>query len=99
MLILLSIPFKFPSPDFKIRAAGTQAQSTVTVKDHDSSEAMTKSTFWILWFFIIEVLTGLMAIGIATPFNKELKLSTALSASALQLFAIFNFAGNLSLVT
>lgn len=93
--VLLSLPFKFPPPDFKVASAiSTQAQAATAAKDYDRSEAMTKSTFWILWFlYIIGAMAGIMAIGIAAPVGKELKLSTALAASALQLFAIFNFAG------
>lgn len=93
--VLLSLPFKFPPPDFKVASASTpQAQAVTAAKDYDRSEAMSKSTFWILWFlYIIGAMAGIMAIGIAAPVGKELKLSTALAASALQLFAIFNFAG------
>lgn len=93
--VLLSLPFKFPPPDFKVASAATTSQTqAVVVKDYDRSEAMTKSTFWILWFlYIIGAMAGLMAIGIAAPVGKELKLSAAAAASAIQLFAIFNFAG------
>lgn len=93
--VLLSLPFKFPPPDFKVAPAATTTQSqAVAAKDYDRSEAITKSTFWILWFlYIIGAMAGIMAIGIAAPVGKELKLSAAAAASAIQLFAVFNFAG------
>ncbi len=95
LLIILSLPFKFPPEGYKVASAtsGT-AQTTTIVKDFDRSEAMATSTFWVLWFlYIIGAMAGLMAIGIAAPVGKELKISTAIAATALQLFAIFNFAG------
>ncbi|PMP66873.1 L-lactate MFS transporter [Desulfurella multipotens] len=93
--ILLSLPFKFPPADFKVASASTpQAQATTAAKDYDRPEAMKQPTFWILWFlYIIGAMAGLMAIGIAAPVGKELKLSTGLAATALQVFALFNFAG------
>ncbi|MGC8502844.1 MFS transporter, partial [Desulfurella sp.] len=70
--VLLSLPFKFPPPDFKVTSAiSSQAQTVTAVKDYDRPEAMTKSTFWVLWFlYIIGAMAGIMAIGIAAPVGK-----------------------------
>jgi MFS family permease len=92
IIILLSIPLKFPFREVKTD------EEFKTKKDklsYSPSEMVKTKTFWALWFcFVIGTLSGLMAIGISSPVGQEIiKLSAETSALSVSIFAIFNGIG------
>lgn len=96
LLILLSIPLKFPVEGWKpagwTPSAKQQASATIEL---DRNEMIKKPNFYALWLtYVIGCLAGLMAIGIAAPYGTTVaKITPELAALAVSVFAIFNFAG------
>lgn len=86
VIVLLSIPLKFPSKDEGY--IKTESNRTKDVQSYNPSTMLKTTTFWGLWLcFVIGTLSGLMAIGISSPVGQEIiKLSpdaAAISVSIL----------------
>ncbi len=97
ILIILSIPYKFPPEGWKpldFISKTTYATSSASNKEFDREEMVKTNSFWALWLtYTIGCFAGLMAIGISAPAGKEVGLTTEISAFAVSLYAIFNFLG------
>lgn len=93
VLVLASLPMRFPPREWKAAPAKGKARSSGP--DLDRGQMVRTPTFWALWgVYTIGCLAGLMAIGIAAPFGREVaKLSAGLSAAAVSVFALFNGVG------
>ena len=94
IIVLLAIPLKFPSAGWKPSGWIPPVNSKVTV-DFETFGMLKTKTFSGLWFcYVIGTLSGLMAIGIASPVGQEvIKLSPDTAALAVSIFAIFNGIG------
>uniref|UniRef100_A0A7V5K239 MFS transporter n=1 Tax=Thermodesulfobacterium geofontis TaxID=1295609 RepID=A0A7V5K239_9BACT len=96
ILIILSIPYKFPPEGWKPEGfvASTSATSSLPGIELDRGEMIKTISFWALWLtYTIGCLAGLMAIGISAPAGKEVGLTAETAALAVSLYAIFNFLG------
>jgi MFS family permease len=94
ILVILSLPFKFPEAGWK-PAGWTPAAGSAATADFTSGEMVKTSTFWGLFLcYIIGCLAGLMAIGISAPVGQEIiKIDAATAAMLTGIFAIFNALG------
>ena len=94
ILLVLSMPLKFPSSSSAPSAKQTTAAQAAARKEGqlDRSEMLRTKTFYALWIaYTLGCLSGLMAIGIAAPFGLEVaKISQQASSIAVSVFAIFN---------
>ncbi|ADQ46373.1 major facilitator superfamily MFS_1 [Caldicellulosiruptor kronotskyensis 2002] len=92
VIILLSIPLKFPAKKEKSEVEFKNKKDEIS---YSTSEMVKTKTFWALWFcFVIGTLSGLMAIGISSPVGQEIiKLSAETAALSVSIFAIFNGIG------
>lgn len=96
ILIMLSIPYKFPPEGWKplgfvAKTSSTSPSATIEI---DREEMVKTGSFWALWLtYTIGCFAGLMAIGISAPAGKEVGLTTETAALAVSLYAIFNFLG------
>jgi len=96
VLLILSIPYKFPPEGWKPSGfvAKTSSASPLVSVELDRNEMIKTGSFWALWFtYTIGCLAGLMAIGISAPAGKEVGLTAEIAALAVSLYAIFNFVG------
>ncbi|MEM3905870.1 MAG: OFA family MFS transporter [Nitrososphaerota archaeon] len=97
ILLLLSIPLKFPSSNggASIKTTSVVQSAAREVGQLDRHEMLRTKTFYALWTaYTLGCLSGLMAIGIAAPFGLEVaKISREVSSMALSVFAIFNGMG------
>ncbi len=95
LIILLSIPLKFPAEGWKPTGWTPSAKQASATIELDRNEMIKKPNFYALWLtYTIGCLAGLMAIGIASPYGTTVaKITPELAALAVSLFAIFNFAG------
>ncbi|MFA5399017.1 MAG: OFA family MFS transporter [Dehalococcoidia bacterium] len=95
LIILLSIPLKFPVADWKPSGWTPKAGAAVASADYDSSQMTKTSSFWGLFIcFTIGSLAGLMAISISSPVATGIiKLDSAVAAILVSVFAIFNGGG------
>jgi len=95
LIILLSIPLKFPVADWKPAGWTPKAGAAVASADYDSSQMAKTSSFWGLFIcFTIGSLAGLMAISISSPVATGIiKLDSAVAAVLVSVFAIFNGGG------
>jgi len=96
VLLILSIPYKFPPEGWKPSGfvAKTSSASPSVSVELDRNEMIKTGSFWALWFtYTIGCLAGLMAIGISAPAGKEVGLTAEIAALAVSLYAIFNFVG------
>ncbi len=97
ILLLLSIPLKFPSPSVESSSKTASAAQTLTreADQLDRHEMLRTKTFYALWTaYTLGCLSGLMAIGIAAPFGLEVaKIGPEMSSIAVSVFAIFNGSG------
>lgn len=96
ILLILSIPYKFPLEGWKPKGfiAKTSSANTSITIDLDREEMVKTNSFWALWLtYTIGCFAGLMAIGISAPAGKEVGLTAEISALAVSLYAIFNFLG------
>ena len=94
-LVLLSVPLRFPPLGWNPRSfTPSQVQARQGV-ELDRADMVRTGTFRALWVtFMIGCLSGLMAIGIAAPWGKEVaKLSPCLAAMGVSVFAVFNGVG------
>jgi len=94
ILVILSIPFRFPVSGWAPRGWKPTAGAAAAV-DFLPGEMIKTSTFWGLFFcFIIGSIAGLMAIGISKPVGNEIiKISGETAATLVGIFAIFNAMG------
>lgn len=96
ILIILSIPYKFPPEGWKpagfvAKTSSTTSSATVEL---DRGQMIKTGSFWALWLtYTIGCLAGLMAIGISAPAGKEVGLTAEIAALAVSIYAIFNFIG------
>ncbi|MBC7318690.1 OFA family MFS transporter [Candidatus Bipolaricaulota bacterium] len=92
LLVLLALPLRFPPSDSAPKSQGGKAEAG---KGLGPREMLRMPAFYALWTtFTIGCLSGLMAIGIAAPFGREVvNLSQTLSAVAVSIFAVFNAFG------
>ncbi|MGQ9700585.1 MAG: L-lactate MFS transporter [Candidatus Bipolaricaulaceae bacterium] len=90
LLVLLALPLRYPSGDWAPEGGKTQTSWGL-----EPREMVRTPTFYALWItFTIGCLSGLMAIGMAAPFGREVVgLSQTLSAVAVSVFAVFNAFG------
>lgn len=99
LLVVLSIPLRFPAQGWKPAGwkAPTQAGSGVSAAavEHNTGEMVKTSSFAGLFAcFCIGSLAGLMAIGISSPVATEIiKIDASIAASMVGVFAIFNGLG------
>jgi len=95
LIILLSLPLKFPVANWKPAGWTPKAGAATVGADLDSSAMVKTSTFWGLFLcFIIGSLAGLMAIGISSPLATGIiKLDAAAAATLVMVFALFNAGG------
>ncbi|MDD5397925.1 MAG: OFA family MFS transporter [Dehalococcoidia bacterium] len=95
LIILLSIPLKFPVAGWKPAGWTPKAGAAVASADYDSSQMTKTSSFWGLFIcFTIGSLAGLMAISISSPVATGIiKLDSAVAAILVSVFAIFNGGG------
>lgn len=94
ILVVLSLPFKFPEAGWK-PAGWTPAAGAAATTDFTAAEMRKTGTFWGLFLcYIIGCLAGLMAIGISAPVGQEIiKIDAATAAMLTGVFAIFNAVG------
>jgi OFA family oxalate/formate antiporter-like MFS transporter len=94
ILVLLSLPYRFPETGWK-PAGWTTPAGAASVVDFETGSMVKTSTFWGLFLcYIIGCLAGLMAIGISAPVGQEIiKISAATAAVLTGIFAIFNAVG------
>uniref|UniRef100_A0A7V4JNV9 MFS transporter n=1 Tax=Thermodesulfobacterium geofontis TaxID=1295609 RepID=A0A7V4JNV9_9BACT len=96
ILIILSIPYKFPPEGWKPEGFVVSTSTTPSLPgvELDRGEMIKTIAFWALWLtYTIGCLAGLMAIGISAPAGKEVGLTAETAALAVSLYAIFNFLG------
>lgn len=95
LLPALSLPLRYPAPGWCPtgwdRARGADPNGVGLTR----GEMVRTTAFYTLWgMYTIGCLAGLMAIGIAAPFGKEVVgLSPTLAAWSVSVFAIFNGLG------
>ncbi len=94
LIVLLAIPLKFPSAEWK-PAGWTPSKAAITTVDMDTSKMLKTPTFYGLWLcYTIGTLGGLMAIGISSPVGQEIiKLAPQTAAITISIFAVFNGIG------
>ena len=95
LIILLSLPLKFPVANWKPAGWTPKAGAATVGADLDSSAMVKTPTFWGLFLcFVIGSLAGLMAIGISSPVATGIiKLDAAAAATLVMVFALFNAGG------
>lgn len=95
VLVAAFSPFSYPPEGWKLAPkVGGPAKPAPTV-ELTRGEMLRTPSFYVLWVtYTIGCLAGLMAIGIAAPFGREVvQLSPTLSAIAVSVFAVFNAVG------
>jgi MFS family permease len=95
ILVALSLPLRFPPAGWVPNGKAGNGQSRPPLAELPPQAMVRRPTFYHLWAaFAIGCLSGLMAIGIAAPFGKEVaSLSPSMAAIAVSVFAIFNGVG------
>jgi MFS family permease len=94
ILVILSLPLKFPVAGWKPAGWAPAAGAAVAV-DLDASQMVKTPAYWGLFLcFIVGSLAGLMAIGISKPVGNEVILiAGSTAASLVGVFACFNALG------
>ena len=94
LLVLLSLPFRFPAEGWRPRGWSPTAAAAATI-DLDGGKMLKTSTFWGLFLcYTIGCLAGLMAIGISKPVGSEvIKIASGTATSLVGVFAVFNAVG------
>ncbi len=95
LLVLFSLPLRVPPEGFQPRSATASGRRQGARTDMAPAEMLRNGTFYALWgCFVLGCLAGLMAIGIAAPFGREVAgLDPPGAAAAVSLFALFNAGG------
>ncbi|MFQ3676310.1 MAG: OFA family MFS transporter [Endomicrobiia bacterium] len=93
IIFILSLPFEFPDE----QQTQSISQNKVETKgvDIDTKTMLRKKEFYGLWLcYTIGTFTGLMTIGITSPFAQEVVgVSSATAAGFVSIFALFNGIG------
>ena len=94
VLILLASPLRHPPFGWLPQGWTPPIQTRQTI-ELDRAEAIRTGTYYVIWVcFMIGSGTGLMAIGIAAPYGKEVALvSPAVAALGVSALAAFNGVG------
>ncbi|HOP62830.1 MAG TPA: OFA family MFS transporter [Spirochaetota bacterium] len=94
VVVLLSIPMKFPEAGWKPSGWTTAAGAAVAI-EMDSAAMVKTASFWGLFLcYTFGCLAGLMAIGISSPVAQEIvRIDAATAATLTGVFAIFNGVG------
>jgi len=94
ILIVLSLPFRFPAAGWTPEGWKPVAGSVALV-DFTPGGMVKTGAFWGLFLcFIIGAVAGLMAIGISKPVGNEIiKISGETAATLVGVFAVFNAVG------
>jgi len=95
IVILLSLPLKFPVAGWKPAGWTPKASAVGAAAELNTSQMMKTGTFWGLFLsYTIGCLAGLMAIGISSPVGTEvIKIDAATAAVLVGVFSIFNGIG------
>jgi len=100
LLVLLSLPLRSPAEGWVPAGWSGKAAKGTTGVDLDRKQMVKTGTFYALWgTYTIGCLAGLMAIGIAKPFGKEIMEAAGYAEASgtlttmVALFAIFNGIG------
>lgn len=95
ILVLLSLPLRFPEEGWLPAGWAPDPVRHAPAAELDRSAMVRTPSFWGLWIcYTLGCLAGLMAIGIAAPFGREVALLAAGPAAlAVSVFALFNGAG------
>ncbi len=94
ILVLLSLPFKFPDQN-SMRTKANVKNHSEGLSEINTKQMLKNKKFYGLWLcFIIGTYSGLMVIGITSAVGQEIiKLDYATTAQMVSLFAIFNGIG------
>jgi MFS transporter, OFA family, oxalate/formate antiporter len=94
ILIVLALPFRFPTAGWKPEGWAPKAGTAAAV-DFTVGEMVKTSTFWGLFIaFLIGSLSGLMAIGISKTVGADvIKIAGETATMLVGVFAIFNAVG------
>ncbi|MBO3769850.1 MAG: OFA family MFS transporter [Thermoproteota archaeon] len=95
VLTMLSLPLRFPKQGEINEVVSVATVGIETGVDMRRSQMVRTMGFYALWStYTIGCMAGLMAIGIASPFGKEVvKLDDTMTAFSISLFSVFNGIG------
>ena len=95
ILLLVSASLRFPRAGWFPNGGAGNGPSRPPLAEVGPGQMVRSPAFYALWgTFAVGCLSGLMAIGIAAPFGKEVAaLSPAQAAAAVSVFAVFNGVG------
>jgi len=95
ILLLLSASLRFPRAGWVPNGEAGNGPSRPPLAEVGPGQMVRSPAFYALWgTFAVGCLSGLMAIGIAAPFGKEVAaLSPTQAAAAVSVFAVFNGLG------
>ncbi len=95
VLLLLSLPMRFPADGWKPLGWSGQAVRGTSGADLSRRQMVRTSSFYALWgTYTIGCLAGLMAIGISAPVGQQVaQLTPLMAAISVSVFAIFNGVG------
>lgn len=95
LLKALSYPLRFPPSSWSPPGGAADLQRKAPLAELPPQALFRTSTFYALWgTFAIGCLAGLMAVGIAAPFGREVAgVGAGLAAVSVSVFAIFNGLG------
>lgn len=95
LLIMLSIPLRFPPEGWTPPSTSAQAAKTRVLAELTPGQMTRTLTFYGLWLsYALGTLGGFAAISLAAKYGQEIvKLTPELAAAATAVFAIFNGAG------
>ena len=92
---ICALPLRFPAATWQPAGWKGGGAGGIVAADITGSSLLGTSTFYGLWFcFFVGSLSGLMAIGIASPVGQEIiKLDAVTAATLVSVFALFNGGG------
>jgi MFS family permease len=95
ILSALSIPLRFPPAGWSPPGGTAQVQRNAPLAELPPQALFRTGTFYALWgTFAIGCLSGLMAVGIAAPYGREVAgVGAGLTAVGVSVFAVFNGLG------
>ncbi len=95
VLTVLSLPLRFPPREWSPPGQAAQVERRAPLAELPPRALFRTGAFYALWAtFAIGCLAGLMAIGIAAPFGREVAgVSAGLAAISVSVFAVFNGVG------
>lgn len=94
IIIILSLPFKFPSSDY-LEGATIQISQGALKKELTTKEMLKSKKFYGLWLcYTVGTVIGLMSVGITSPVGMEIaKLDAQTTTLLVSAFALFNGIG------